>query len=270
LALNEPLLTQGGFMKITRRIFFTHAALAVGGVASMPQVSTNTFIIDRKGELSIHEVAELFFTRYNNKSSFIAQANVLVGAATVLGVAASIIKILEYFDVRPNFSNRPSYAEASQCREQLQRQERHMRIQHNLEVFTNVERSPLNHDIAILAGRTERNSNRAEIAVQYQANAALNYEGIEPDLARIAANYIRNNQRLNDQDFAKSIAITGKSYSSIATGQTAVLQNALGGGIIYDPTPFRYGNQIFDRGRVGIYIPRRTNPNYLPEIGLHS
>ena len=208
-------------MRQSRRVFLR--ALGTGvALVSLPEISSifNLFpsgsATDGDLEASLRR---LFLGDAGRGGPFVAHAETFITESApqqLLGSPSSLIGILEQLGVEKTFSGRVGYGEASQCRSHFESQEEDWRKRLGGDaVYTNVQRSPSERDVAILVGGKVNAADNtlvgAEGAVQFQQKPAVRLAGRDPGVIFAAPAVVRSHVDLSAKELARSYALVEPS-----------------------------------------------------------
>jgi hypothetical protein len=197
----------------------------------------------------------------SERDPFQAQAN-LLAIVEILGIAASLVTILEYFGVIPSWVTRPRYGQAGGCTPHFQRDETRFR-ELGLTSFIDIGRSRSDHDAAILGAKSKRS---AGYAAQYADAPSQRIAGKAVSAVQVAMDHQSRKYGLDRAAVVKT-ATPLKVFDKRSETKTEIeLRNASGGYIKYHLCEdcIRKGR---DFGIVGVHTPGYTNeaePDYIP------
>lgn len=146
---------------------------------------------------------------------FVAQANtrtIPVGSMRVLAAPAALLDILDNLRIERDFSDRIGYCNAAHCRTQFAQDEAVLR-RRRFNAFTDIERSPIDKDVAYLVGGNIESASTlqdAAGATQFQGNNSVMLTGNEPGIVRAAAALFHEDYNPTSQEVARSFAVTSK------------------------------------------------------------
>jgi hypothetical protein len=262
----------------SRRVFLR--ALG-GGVAfvTLPELSS-IFSLLPGASATEEDIAaslrRLFLGRDGRGGPFVAHAETFVTESApqqLLGSPSALVGILEQLGVEKTFSQRVGYGEASQCRPHFESQEGEWRKRLGDDtIFTNVRRSPLEKDVAVLvSGKVNAADNtleRAEGAVQYQHKAAVRLAGRDPGIILATPAVVRDHFRLSGKELAKSFALVEpRSLITMDDGQRAHRYETPVSSVVYIPRP-RRNNRVGSRavGVLAVNMKHKPGSIYFADL----
>ena len=141
---------------------------------------------------------------------------VLLKPQRLLSTPRALLNILERLELPLTFSNRVNYDEAAQCRGNFQTQEAAWRSK--FASFTDVQRSPVDPDVAYLVGgniESGRYLGEAEGSTQYQGNGAQPLAGNAPVVIDVSQVALDDDGSLSRKERAQSLAVIDKRPKTI-------------------------------------------------------
>jgi hypothetical protein len=194
---------------------------------------------------------------------FAANAGFWAGVAMLLGAIASVIQILEYFRVpRPQFTSRVDYGSAGNSSSAFQRMEQEQRLS-GCQLYSGVSRSPLDHNVAILASQ---GNGSATMAMRYGDRPLVALRDMEPRVIQACLSFAVREYGLSEAKLSSNATIVGKSNCIFDGNPVQKFITADGGFILHAQEV----NPRFGYGGATIFIPGVNQPEDLPSLSLKA
>jgi hypothetical protein len=209
---------------------------------------------------------------------FVAHAETVITESTpqqLLSSPSALIGILEKLGVAKTFSNRVDYAEASQCRQQFESREGEWRKRLGEDaVYTSVQRSPSEKDVAILVGGninpTSRTLHHAEGAVQYQDKPAVRLAGRDPGVIYAAPAVVGEHMGLSNKELARAFALVEPSKPiEMDNGQRAHRYETPVNSVVHITRP-RSNNRVGSRAVGVLAVSNKRDPSNIYFADLYE
>lgn len=254
---------------LTRRVAFGRLIRVGAGVVALPLLPSLTtevgfrFPPTSQGEgltLTASELnAAILLLRHRDQSDFFVARAALWGLVfELLGVVSAVFTILDFLDVHLNRKPVIDYENAGGCTDNFKACEYRYRGA-GVRQFIGVERSPINKDIAVLAGLSPK-TNGAMIGTQYGGMNLSHLAGPAPGLVCGTRQFLVNACKVPAAQAVNTAAVAAAGTERV-NGQTLnVVRFANGGYVQHLPTP--YGD--YDGGTVQIHFPPYTEEGNLP------
>ncbi|HEX5736048.1 MAG TPA: hypothetical protein VF131_24690 [Blastocatellia bacterium] len=254
---------------MSRRSLLRGLAIAPAAIIAAPVVSTieEYFMVSEDEVLTPEEIAHAFVKRvYQSISSnqFIVRANNIVSYAQMWGGAYSVIPLFNHIGHNPAFAYRVNYYYAGDCKNNFIAAEQAMRSR-NMDMFAGINRSPFDSNVAMLGSKTAA-LKQGQVTTQHADADAITLSGNEPDVARIAADFVAANYPTNSAEQARTVSYVKKNRVISNGVPVTTLTNANGGVVVYCSQPSGRATG----GTAGVHVPGRTNSRNIPAIGLIS
>ena len=207
----------------------------------------------------------------NQGCALVPHAPKIWKAMKVLGGLASTIAILDYLNIKPDFSKLFSFREASQCLPEFKK-DKEVMTRNGLDVFVGINRSPLLRDVAVMIGTTTTKSN-IKISLQLKGEPSIKAANGELSAIHAASEFIKEHYKFPKNELAKAVTLVNRQDILIPDENTGTnilvtrFTNDLGGEILYNPRPTGDFKQYLG-GTVQLYQPNYTDPEAKPFLAL--
>ncbi len=188
-----------------------------------------------------------------------------VGETNLVGTEAALFELSKLHGLSWDFSEQVGYREASGCRNNFRAREDELR-RTRANLFTDVRRSQIDKDIAILVGgRYQHVGGWSSISgsTQYQSNAAVQLANDDPGVVLAGQQMFDEAYRLISKELALSTAVMSVQ-PTVARLPDAVLEGTVYSTpsveITHFPRPVRVGRRTYNKGLIGMQRKRSGDP----------